>query len=423
MASKIKVTRQKVEMLEKEGPETPLLDLSDAAVKALIRSAKKRGYVTHDRINALLSSEEVKSEQIEIILAKFSEMGVNVIETEEAEPENEGAREEPDDEEESEGELVEVKPKLPAKSGAKDPTERTDDPVRMYLREMGSVELLSREGEIAIAKRIEAGREAMIAGLCESPLTFQAIIIWRDELNGGKVFLRDIIDLEATYAGPDAKQIQVPVVIGPDGKPVPQAVGTPVSGAPHLQIVQPVAPPAAPPAATPFRAPGEQDPGEPAAEGEEKDGEAAVEGDYDEDDMENSLSLAAIEAELKPKVVETFDTIADSFKRLRRLQEQDIEFRLKNASLSPAQERKYKKLKEEIITEVKSLRLNQARIDSLVEQLYDINKRLVSNEGRLMRLSESYALAQPHFETQRQRLENASCEREGPYQGDPLTGA
>ena len=386
MASKIKVTRQKVEMLEKEGPETPLLDLSDAAVKALIRSAKKRGYVTHDQINALLSSEEVKSEQIEDILAKFSEMGVNVVETEEAEPENEGAREEPDDEEESEGKLVEVKPKLPAKSGAKDPAERTGDPVRMYLREMSSVDLLSREGEIAIAKRIEAGREAMIAGLCESPLTFQAVIIWRDELNDGKVFLRDIIDLEATYAGPDAKQMQVPVVIGPDGKPVPQAVGTPVPGAPHLQIVQPVAPPAAPPAATPFRAPGEQDPGE-----------AAADGDYDEDDMENSLSLAAIEAELKPKVVETFDTIADSFKRLRRLQVQDIEFRLKNTSLSPAQERKYKKLKEEIITEVKSLRLKQARIDSLVEQLYDINKRLVSNEGRLMRLSESYGVSREDF--------------------------
>ena len=393
MASKIKVTRQKVEMLEKEGPETPLLDLSDAAVKALIRSAKKRGYVTHDQINALLSSEEVKSEQIEDILAKFSEMGVNVIETEEAEPENEGTREEPDDEEESEGELVEVKPKLPAKSGAKDPAVRTDDPVRMYLREMSSVDLLSREGEIAIAKRIEAGREAMIAGLCESPLTFQAVIIWRDELNDGKVFLRDIIDLEATYAGPDAKQMQVPVIIGPDGKPIPVAVAAvaTVPGAPPLQIVQPVAPPAAPPAATPFRAPGE-----PAAEGEEKDpGEA--EGDYDEDDVENSLSLAAIEAELKPKVVETFDTIADSFKRLRRLQVQDIEFRLKNTSLSPAQERKYKKLKEEIITEVKSLRLNQARIDSLVEQLYDINKRLVSNEGRLMRLSESYGVVREDF--------------------------
>jgi len=323
-------------------------------------------------------------------------MGVNVVETEEAEPENEGAREEPDDEEESEGQLVEVKPKLPAKSGAKDPAERTDDPVRMYLREMGSVELLSREGEIAIAKRIEAGREAMIAGLCESPLTFQAVIIWRDELNDGKVFLRDIIDLEATYAGPDAKQMQAPVVIGADGKPISASVngGGPVPGAPHLQVVHTPAPPAAPPAATPFKALGESA----DEEGEEKDpAEAAAESDYDEDDMENSLSLAAIEAELKPKVVETFDNIADSFKRLRRLQEQDIEFRLKNTSLSPAQERKYKKLKEEIISEVKSLRLNQARIDSLVEQLYDINKRLVSNEGRLMRLAESYGVARDDF--------------------------
>ena len=234
----------------------------------------------------------------------------------------------------------------------------------------------------------------MIAGLCESPLTFQAIIIWRDELNEGKVFLRDIIDLEATYAGPDAKQIQPPVM-GPDGKPIPQ-VGTPVPGAPHLQVVQPqAAPAAAPPGATPFQAKPNGADGE---ETEEKDpGEAAAESDYDEDDMESSLSLAAIEAELKPKVVETFDTIADSFKRLRRLQEQDIEFRLKNTSLSPAQERKYKKLKEEIIAEVKSLRLNQARIDSLVEQLYDINKRLVSNEGRLMRLAESYGVAREDF--------------------------
>src|SRR5262249_32676399 len=164
-------------------------------------------------------------------------------------------------------------------SEAKEPTERTDDPVRMYLREMGSVELLSREGEIAIAKRIEAGREAMIAGLCESPLTFQAIIIWRDELNEGKVFLRDIIDLEATYAGPDAKAMPAPV-IGPDGQPIVAAPG------------------AAPAGATPFKA-------------------APDEADFDDDDMENSLSLAAIEAELKPKVVETFDNVADAYKRLR----------------------------------------------------------------------------------------------------------
>ena len=213
MASKIKVTPQKEEMLEKEGPETPLLDLSDAAVKELIRSAKKRGYVTHDQINALLSSEEVKSEQIEDILAKFSEMGVNVVETEEAEPEEwkRRAARSPTTRRRARASWSRSSPKLPAKSEAKEPAERTDDPVRMYLREMGSVELLSREGEIAIAKRIEAGREAMIAGLCESPLTFQAIIIWRDELNEGKVFLRDIIDLEATYAGPDAKAMPAPV--------------------------------------------------------------------------------------------------------------------------------------------------------------------------------------------------------------------
>jgi RNA polymerase primary sigma factor len=389
MASKIKVTPQKEEILEKEGPETPLLDLSDAAVKELIRSAKKRGYVTHDQITALLSSEEVKSEQIEDILAMFSEMGVNVVETEEAEPEDEGAREEPDDEDESEGELVEVKPKLPTKTEPKELSERTNDPVRIYMREMGTAELLSREGEIAIAKRIEAGREAMIAGLCESPLTFQAIIIWRDELNEGKVFLRDIIDLEATYAGPDAKAMPAPVMIGPDGQPVAPQPGAPIVG---MQPPQTPAPTTAPAAPTPFRAAGERaEADEGAAEG------AAGEGDFDDDDMEKSLSFAAIEAELKPKVVETFDNVADTYKRLRRLQDQDIQFQLKSLSLSPAQERKYKKLKKEIIAEVKSLRLNQARIDSLVEQLYDINKRLVGYESRLMRLAESHGVARDDF--------------------------
>src|SRR5580692_1687421 len=163
---------------EKDGP-LPLLDLSDAAVKKMIKSAKKRGYVTYEQLNAVMPSEEVTSEKIEDILAMMNEMGINVVETEEAEAdEGEEAREEPEEEEAESGDLVEVTPKTPAKSEAKEPAERTDDPVRMYLREMGSVELLSREGEIAIAKRIEAGREAMIAGLCESPLTFQAVIIW-----------------------------------------------------------------------------------------------------------------------------------------------------------------------------------------------------------------------------------------------------
>ena len=400
MASKTEVTPQKEKVPEKEGPETrpdsPLLDLSDAAVKKLIRSAKKRGYVTHDQISSL--SKEVNSEQIEDILAVFSEMGVNVVETEEATEDREEQREDADEEAESEGgELVEVQQKVPAKSEAKEPTERTDDPVRMYLREMGSVELLSREGEIAIAKRIEAGREAMIAGLCESPLTFQAIIIWRDELNEGKIFLRDIIDLEATYAGPDAKAMPGPV-IGPDGNPVPAA---PAAAAP---LAQTAAPPPAPATATPFKAAPER--GNGGGNGGEE-GEVAEtppgEGDFVDDDMENSISLAAIEAEFKPKVLEIFDNVADAYKRLRRLQDQDIELKLKNTTLSPAQERRYKKLRGDIIAEVKSLRLHHARINSLVEQLYDINKRLVGYEGRLIRLAESHGVAREDF------LKNYRC--------------
>src|SRR5437762_3439502 len=261
MASDIKATSQNEDVPEKETSETapdgPLLDLSDAAVKKLIRSAKKRGYVTHDQINSVLSSEEVNTERMEDVLAILTEMGVKVVETEETSEEGAESREEADEEGESEGgDLVEVQQKVPAKSETKEPTERTDDPVRMYLREMGSVELLSREGEIAIAKRIEAGREAMIAGLCESPLTFQAIIIWRDELNEGKVFLRDIIDLEATYAGPDAVKGMAnparpgaPGVAGQPGATPAAAAGGPVLAGPTLVA----APPSAPPAATPFR--------------------------------------------------------------------------------------------------------------------------------------------------------------------------
>jgi RNA polymerase primary sigma factor len=377
MASKTKVTPQKEEMLEKEGPETPpdspLIDRSNGSVKALIRTAKKRGYVTHDQINSLM--KEVNFEQIENVLAMFSEMGINVVESEETETEE--ATEEAREEEESEGELVEVARTTPAETKKSVPGERTDDPVRMYLREMGSVELLSREGEIAIAKRIEAGREAMIAGLCESPLTFQAIIIWRDELNDGKVFLRDIIDLEATYAGPDAQNVAALAPAEGAGNGAGAGVGT--AGQP--QTVAPT---------TPFR------PKPDAMPDEEESGEPP-EGDLDEDDLEGSMSLAAIEAELKPKVLETFDNVADSYKRLRRLQDQDIQFKLKSTTLSPAQERKYKKLKEEIIAEVKSLRLNQARIDSLVVQLYDINKRLVGFEGRMMRLAESHGVAREDF--------------------------
>jgi RNA polymerase primary sigma factor len=379
---------------EKDSAEapSPLLDLSDAAVKKMIKQAKKRGFVTFDQLNEVLPSDTTSPEQIEDIMSMLSDMGINVSEAEDADSEEE-TKEEAEDE--TDNELVEVTQKAVTEVKKSEPGERTDDPVRMYLREMGTVELLSREGEIAIAKRIEAGREAMIAGLCESPLTFQAIIIWRDELNEGKIFLRDIIDLEATYAGPDAKNNMNPAMLapplGPDGLPLVAANG---NGAVMAAPAAPahIAPPAAPPAPTPFR------PAAPAAAAEgESTSEASAESDMDDDEFENQMSLAAIEAELKPKVVETFDKIADNYKKLRRLQEQDISNQLQNETLSPAQERKYKKLKDEIIVEVKSLRLNQARIDSLVEQLYDINKKLVSFEGRLLRLGDSHGVAREDF--------------------------
>lgn len=379
---------------------SPLLDLSDAAVKKMIKQAKKRGFVTFDQLNEVLPSDQTSPEQIEDIMSMLSDMGINVTEADDSEGEedkDEGG------EDETDNELVEVTQKAVTEVKKSEPGERTDDPVRMYLREMGTVELLSREGEIAIAKRIEAGREAMIAGLCESPLTFQAIIIWRDELNEGKIFLRDIIDLEATYAGPDAKGgMNTAMIGGPAGESGEASAEGGEAAAVNGAAPAHVAPPAAPPSPTPFRA-AQAAPGGSQAGGEDKDpGEAAAESDMDEDDeFENQMSLAAIEAELKPKVVEIFDKIADSYKKLRKLQEQDIQNQLESTShgpsLSPHQERKYRKLKDEIIVEVKSLRLNQARIDSLVEQLYDINKRLVSHEGRLMRLADSHGVAREDF--------------------------
>jgi RNA polymerase primary sigma factor len=354
-----------------EAPDGPLLDLSDAAVKKMIKAAKKRGYVTYEELNKVLPSEEVTSEQIEDTMAMLSDMGINVIENEEAEDSEESSG----DEEESGGELVVAqRTQVATTTKTAEPTDRTDDPVRMYLREMGSVELLSREGEIAIAKRIEAGREAMIAGLCESPLTFQAIIIWRDELAEGKILLRDIIDLEATYAGPDAK---APTADNnnAEGGAKPEEGNGAKAGA----------------AATGAAAPGK-------AEGDGSEtSEESSDDDDDDDEYEANMSLAAMEAELKPQVVETFDNIAGNYKKLRRLQDQHVENRLKNTNLSPSQERRYKKLKEDIVVDVKSLSLNQHRIEALVEQLYDINRRLLGYEGRLFRLAESYGVDREDF--------------------------
>ena len=337
-----------------EAPErdSPLLDLSDQAVKRLLKSAKARGYVTLDQLNSVLPSEEVSSDQIEDLYAMLSDMGINVVENEEGEEDKDGAEEPAGDEEE--GRALVAQNAVTKSETKSEPTERTDDPVRMYLREMGSVELLSREGEIAIAKRIEAGREAMIAGLCESPLTFQAIIIWRDELNEGKILLRDIIDLEATYEGPEAKDAPN---LNADGTPVALDVPQtppPISGAPEGDV-------------------------------------------EDDEEFENAMSLAAMEAELKPKVLETFDQIAGTYKKLRKQQDKKLEQQVAGEQGTRQQQKAYDKLRDEIVIDVKSLSLNNNRIESLVEQLYAINKRLIGLEGRLMRLGDSYGVPRQNF--------------------------
>ena len=367
---------------EAEAPEAssdtdgPVLDLNDAAVKRLIKLAKARGYVTLDELNAVLPSEEVTSDQIEDIYSMLAEMGITVVESEE-ETENVAAKVE--EVESGETALMKVDaPKLPA--------DRTDDPVRMYLREMGAVELLSREGEIAIAKRIEAGREAMISGLCESPLTFQAIIIWRDELNEGKILLRDIIDLEATYAGPDAKQNQ--------------AVQTPM---PYVPPKEEVRKQAELKRAEAVKQEARRAPPPPRRGGEDDFSDVLSPEDFDKPNVEDEeddegddlgVSLSAMEMELKPKVLEVFDEIARLYKSLRKLQDQEVQ---EGEGLSPSQERRYRKLRDDIITNVKSLSLNNARIEALVEQLYDIAKRLNILEGRLMRLAETYKVPRDEF--------------------------
>ena len=342
-----------------ENTDSPVLDMSDAAVKRMIKAAKARGYVTYEELNEVLPPDQVSSEQIEDTMSMLSEMGINVVESDEQDDAAGGNK----------NASVATGRAVPVKVETKPSTalDRTDDPVRMYLREMGTVELLSREGEIAIAKRIEAGREAMISGLCESPLTFQAIIIWRDELIEGDILLRDIIDLDATYAGPDAKQNMVDAAQNESDKKAAESKG----------------------GDTKDKA-GSKD-----TAGNENDDEE--DDDDDEDDGENTLSLAAMEAELKPQVLETFDRIASDYKKLRRLQDQLVELKLKSQSLSPAQERRYKKLKAGVIEDVKSLSLNNNRIDALVEQLYEISKRLMGYEGKLLRLGESYGVAREDF--------------------------
>ena len=331
-----------------EPPETtsdgPLLDLTDAGVKKFIKQAKARGYVTMDELNKVLPSDEVTSEAIEDTLAMLSEMGVNVVEAEEDAEGSEG------------GEVAVREDSAVAESPKEAAYDRTDDPVRMYLREMGSVELLSREGEIAIAKRIEAGRDTMIRGLCESALTFEAIMVWRDELGSGRILLREVIDLEQTYGGANAAAMPTGEEAEPD-EPVDDEAG-----------------------------------GEAKAEGEGGEGE----GDDDFDDGAGP-TVSAMEAELRDGVMATLDAIAGEFEAFRKLQDKLVNHRLKGADLPEADRKAYEALSNTIIQHLKTLKLNNNRIEALVEQLYAINKRLMGLEGRLLRLADSYGISRAEF--------------------------
>ena len=332
------------------------LDMSQAAVKKMIADARERGYITYDQLNAVLPPDQASSEQIEDVMSMLSEMGINVIEDEEAEEGEPG------------GELVETSTSREvALVGATSETlDRTDDPVRMYLREMGSVELLSREGEIAIAKRIEAGRNTMIAGLCESPLTFQAITIWRDELLNEEILLRDVIDLEATF-----------------GRSLD---GDDEMDGPVLDDVDVAA-------AAPRRAAGGAEPeldadGNPIMRAEEED----------EDDEASNMSLAAMEAALKPKVLETLEIIARDYTKLAQMQDRRMSATLsETTSYSAADEAAYQKLRSEIVTLVNALHLHNNRIEALIDQLYGINKRIMSINSGMVKLADAARINRREF--------------------------
>jgi RNA polymerase primary sigma factor len=332
------------------------LDMSQAAVKKMIADAKERGYITYDQLNTVLPPEQVSSEQIEDVMSMLSEMGINIIEDDEAE---EGA--------EPVGELVEVSTsrEVAVAGTSAEALDRTDDPVRMYLREMGSVELLSREGEIAIAKRIEAGRNTMIAGLCESPLTFQAIIIWRDELLSEDILLRDVIDLEATFGRSldGEEEMDGPALDEVDVDAAPRRAGG--SAEPELDAD-----------------------GNPLAR----------EVDEDEDDETANMSLAAMEAALKPRVLETLDLIARDYAKLADMQDLRMNAALSKAKqFSTAEEAAYQKLRSEIVLFVNELHLNNSRIEALIDQLYGINRKIMSINSSMVKLADAARINRREF--------------------------
>jgi len=377
-----------------EGPrepgDGPLMDGVSAAVKKMLVKGKERGYITYDELNSVLPQEKVSSEQIEDTLAMLNEMGINVVDNEETEDpaaaEAEKEEEEKEEKEEEEGQTA---------GNVSDDVGRTDDPVRMYLREMGSVELLSREGEIAIAKRIEAGRDMMIGGICESPLTFRALLSWRDRLSQGQMLLRDIIDLDATYgATPDGEKAIRPPVVPPLGvAPAPAA---------------PVAPAAAaikgkPPVAVA---------GKPAGEDGEKkaDGESELEGldDLDEDAEENNLSLAAMEQELLPGVMAKFDSVAGLYKKLEKQQQKRLETVRGGEKPAPQSERAHEKLKGELMELMRGIKMHNGRIEMLVDELYNTNRKLMGMEGKLLRLAIESGVPREEFLQRHYGAENDS---------------
>ncbi|MEG3618497.1 RNA polymerase sigma factor RpoD [Magnetovibrio sp. PR-2] len=359
MASK--TTTQKAQPAEGESQDSPLLDSLGANVKKMVKLGKERGFVTYDELNAALPPDQVSSEQIEDTMSQLSEMGINVIEGEESDAEApaEGEAEAKGGEEE----------KAAAGNVSESDVGRTDDPVRMYLREMGSVELLSREGEIAIAKRIEAGREMMIGGICESPLTIRAIVAWHDALIAEQILLRDIIDLDATYGG------------GPNGANAEDGENNENSENTEGGEAQAEAP-----AAEEKTEEKPEEKSEDGEEGEKTEGER-TDDDDDDDDAENNLSLAAMEAKLTPVVVETFEEIAKTYKKMHRLQVKRLDAMQGGDEFKPSQEKRYEKLRKELIELMDTVHLNNARIEQLVDQLYELNRSMMSLEGKLLRMA------------------------------------
>ena len=359
-----------------ETPDSPLLDTLGAGVKKMVQAGKERGYVTYDDLNTALPPDQVSSEQIEDTMAMLSEMGINVIESEETEEEGKALKPEEPPEEEK-----------PAAGNVDSDIGRTDDPVRMYLREMGSVELLSREGEIAIAKRIEAGREMMIGGICESPLTIRAIVEWHDSLLEDNMLLRDIIDLDATHGGGHNGALPQDTTAGIDCR-VPK-VGEGEAKAVGVEEVK------AEGGEEGKAEGGEEGKAEEAnkdkeavsGDGEDKDVEAGGDSDEDSEEEEINLSLAALEAKLMPEVLETFEKIAATYKKLHRLQVKRLDILKQGERVKPAQEKRYGKLRRELVELMENVHLNNLRITLLVEQLYELNRVLMSLEGKLLRLA------------------------------------